>query len=550
MDAVSHMPASLASSWRSFWHSMTTNDRHASYNSPYRSGQHVPLSQSRHAPLTSVATNAMESRTDLAQDDTGFINHNNAPVSPQTPYSPGMRSTMQRTHSQQDTSYSANAMSGADVQMQSFQEGLPPPPPVPHSWKRLDRWFEDHYEELFENIGEGCTQNDVNELEHDLDCSLPQDVRESLQVHDGQERGGRPTGAIFGCMLLDCEEIVQEWNQWRRTNEEYLRENSSHASVQAPSKAFAGAASSSTSAASAAPVQQSGSSNWRSDLNSRQDSQPANAIQKAYVHPAWIPLARDWGGNNICVDLAPGPTGKWGQVILMGRDYDCKYVVARSWGAFLANVADDLSTDKWFIDEETQELKLREFPKQQDVQPAYMDILRWRADQKYGRRQPAPRSSGGGGGKKAMPPLKINSQVKNDFSGLNGFSPYASPASATADDRGRSPPRFSTHGKGPAQSSPLARVAEEAPSNGPVTVAPVAQRSAGDKLDKLVSIDSPVIGSRNSGEEMNLLGDARSSKGTDTPVPAETPSAESADAFGLASAKGGAAQDEMKTVQI
>jgi len=230
-----------------------------------------------------------------------------------------MRSSMQRKHSQQDTSYSADAMTNGDVPMQNFQEGLPPPPPVSHSWGRIERWLEDNYEELFENLGAGCTQNDLNELEHELDCSLPQDVRESIMIHDGQERGGLPTGVVFGCMLLDCEEIVQEWAQWRRTHEEYLREPHAYAAPQAPLKAFAGAASSSSSAASA-PSHASTGSNWRAELNARQDSQPPNAIQKAYVHPAWIPMARDWGGNNICVDLAPASNGKWGQVILMGRD--------------------------------------------------------------------------------------------------------------------------------------------------------------------------------------------------------------------------------------
>lgn len=375
--------------------------------------------------------------------------------------------------------------------MQSFQEGLPPPPPVSHSWKRIERWAEDHYEELFENVGEGCTQNDVNELEHELDCTLPQDVRDSLQVHDGQERGGRPTGIIFGCMLLDCEEIAQEWNQWRRTNEEYLRTDQQFATPQPPLKAFAGAAASSSSAPPAPPTT---NPNWRNELMGRQDSQPPNAIQKAYVHPAWIPLARDWGGNNICVDLAPGPTGKWGQVILMGRDYDCKYVVSRSWAAFLANVADDMSTDKWFIDEETQELKLREF-KQQSVEPAYMDILRWRADQKYGRRAPSRRPAA---------PLKINSDVKNEYGSLNGFSPYGSPVTSNKDDRGRSPNRFPAHGKGPAQSSPLARVTEEQSSGVDGPIAPIAQRS-GQNIQNLVTMDSP--NPNNDTDDMMLLGD-------------------------------------------
>ncbi|GAB7347755.1 hypothetical protein MBLNU459_g5304t3 [Dothideomycetes sp. NU459] len=481
------MASAISGAFRSFWHTMTSNDRHASPDSPYRTGAHTPLSQSRHAPLTSVAT-AAESRTDLStsysHDDSaqGFMPAN-------SPYSPGLRSTMQR----QSSTGNLETMSSGEIQMQSFSEGLPPPPPVSHSWKRIDTWSEHNYEEVFENLCEGCTQNDVNELEHEMDCTLPMEVRESLMIHDGQERGGRPTGIIFGCMLLDCEEIVQEWRQWARVNDEYLREARQFQPPQAPIKAFAGASSS----AQAAPSGQAAAgANWRSDLMAKQESQPPNAIQKAYVHPAWIPLARDWGGNNIAVDLAPGPTGKWGQVILMGRDYDCKYVIARSWSAFLATVADDMSTDKWFINEETSELKLREF-KQQNVEPSYMDILRWRADQKYGRR-------GSAKGGRPPKPLRVNSKVKDEYGSLNGFSPYASP---TTDERGRSPQRFSTHGKKPATSSPrshivspLARVTEEAAQ--PIKIhtdglEPVSSNEG----PNLMTLDSPLPPSTESPEE-------------------------------------------------
>lgn len=465
----------------------------------------------------------MDSRVDLSQEAEGF-SPANGPMSPGA-YSPGMRSTLHRKTSAQDTSYSASSMnsdqSQGEIQMQNFHEGLPPPPPVGHSWKRIDAWLEDNYEEVWENLGGPCTQNDVNELEHELDCSLPQEVRDSLQIHDGQERGGIPTGVIFGCMLLDCEEIVQEWNQWRRTNEEYLRESHSYAVPQPPLKAFAGASASSSSAAQA---QSSTNSNWRQELLALQDSQPSGAIQKAYVHPAWIPMARDWGGNNICVDLAPGPTGKWGQVILMGRDYDCKFVVSRSWSAFLATVADDMSTDKWFIDEETRELKLREF-KNQNVEPPYMDILRWRADQKYGRKAPK---------RKSMPPapLKINSDVKNEYGSLNGFSPYNSPTIGK-DDRGRSPQRFPAHGKGPAQSSPLARVTEESHGH----EAPNSHHLA--KVDNLVSLDSPLPGANDSAEAM-LFGD----KTADVSVADSKMDEDRKEPMAV----GGA--EEMKTVQI
>ncbi|KAF1823035.1 cell wall assembly and cell proliferation coordinating protein [Dissoconium aciculare CBS 342.82] len=489
------MAPSIASTWRSFWHELTSNDRHAGPEAAYRGHQHQPLPRSRSTPLTSsAATGVFDSRTDLDHDleagNGGFVTHSGSGTT-----TPTYRTSMQRQHSGGDK---LESLTTGEIQMQSFSDGLPPPPPVSHSWKRIDRWMEDNYEELFENIGPGATINDVNELEHELDCTLPQDVRESLQLHDGQERGGMPTGVIFGCMLLDCEEITQEWQNWRTVNEAYFsNESRPFPAPQPPLKAFAG----SSSSAAAAPQPPAGnSSQWRAELLDKQDSQPPNAIHKAYAHPAWIPLARDWGGNNIAVDLAPGPAGKWGQIILMGRDYDCKYVVARSWAAFLATLADDLSTDKWWIEEDSKELKLREF-KQPGVEPAYIDILRWRTDQKYGRRAPRRR------------PLRVNSNVTSPTSvggAANGFSPYASPVD---NDRGRSPHRYSTgsnNGKAPATSSPrahigspLARVTEESSATTP---------SRSDDSHKLVGgLDSP-RGSISSASGINSNALARASE--------------------------------------
>lgn len=464
---------------------MTSNDRHAGPDSRFGQ-QRIPVSQSQKNSLTSTNTSALESRTDLdLEAGNGFVSHTTAGTS-SPPYSPSRRHNLQRQGSALDSKM--EAVNSGEIQMQSFSDGLPPPPPVSHSWKRIDRWLEDNYEELFENLGFGATVNDVNELEAELDCTLPQEVRESLQLHDGQERGGLPTGVIFGCMLLDCEEIFQEWQNWRTVNEAYLSEARTFEIPQAPLKAFAG---SSSSAVPVAQVQQPSNPQWRAELLDKQESQPPKAIQKAYAHPAWIPLARDWGGNNIAVDLAPGPTGRWGQIILMGRDYDCKYVISRSWSAFLATLADDMHTDKWFIDEDTKELKLREF-RQQGVEPAYIDILRWRSDQKFGRRVPKKR------------PLHVNSNIP---SGQNGFSPYGSP---TKEDRGRSPNRLS-NGKAPAHGtssprglmgSPLARVAEESSPVQPLKVDTTVP-PANDKLisgvdspkplraEKLVAVDSP-----------------------------------------------------------
>ncbi|KAI9683113.1 MAG: Cell wall assembly regulator [Trizodia sp. TS-e1964] len=466
--------SSIGDTWRSFWHTMTSYDRHASYDSPYRTGQHVPLSQSRHAPLTSITT-AFEPVVDVTSNspytdnpsrhsDPLSARSNNFPhlpshQSPTSPYFPGSRSNTAQLH--RDRSRDSGPIVGApgEIQLQSFHEGLPPPPPVAHSWKRIDRWAEENYEELFDQLAEGATNNDINELEHQLNFSLPLEVRESLQIHDGQERGGLPTGIIFSSMLLDCEEIYQEWLNWKTVNSEYLTEPVYRQQITIP-KTFT---SSAPSSSKQPPQKQAAAPLWRQDLQAKQDSQPTGAIQKVYTNPAWIPLIRDWGGNNVAVDLAPGPAGKWGQVILIGRDYDCKYVIARSWSAFLAIVADDLSSDKWWVDEDTQELKLREF-KDSTVEPGYLDILRWRMDQKYGRKVAQKKR-----------PASMNLNTNPNIIGSGNSSGHGSPSESPTRDqlggeRGRSLHRFengvpppSPRRGGPKLSSPLSRVVEDMP---------------------------------------------------------------------------------------
>lgn len=419
----------------------------------------------------------------------GATSYNGAPVSPalptsptsSRPYSPGMRSQLARSNSNINDGFEMQSPVG-EIPMQSFQDGMPPAPPVTHSWKRIDAWAEENYPELFDQLCEGCTVNDLNELEHQLDCTLPPDVRESLTVHDGQERGGMPTGIIFSHMLLDCEEMVQDWDQWRKVNQQFLLDTAI-VNPSAPSKALGGSSEASSSKSAPGPNTPNSPNDaaWREKLIARQESVPPNSIRKAYAHPAWIPLVRDWGGNNLAVDLAPGPKGQWGQIILFGRDYDTKYVVARSWAHFLAIVADDLNSGKWYIDEDSQELKLREF-KATRVEPSYFDILRWRMDQKYGRRAAKRRSAPPGG---AVSPT------------IPG-SPYSAASEPNGEVRGRSLHRLSGSSPlaspmrpGYGKASPLARVTEEA------SLHELAIPNGKAKAEKLVEVDTP----RPSGEE-------------------------------------------------
>ncbi|MBE3047993.1 SMI1/KNR4 family protein, partial [Candidatus Bathyarchaeota archaeon] len=260
--------------------------------------------------LTSVSTDSRGdltspfrddgSRTSTGHDQRGSMSPQYTPTSPaQSPYSPGMRSST--AQGLNPDGFEVQGQTAGDVPMHSFQDGLPPPPPPRHSWRRIDAWAEDNYPELFDQLCEGATSNDLNDLEYVLDCTLPPDVRESLMIHDGQERGGMPTGIIFSSMLLDCEEIVQEWNNWRKVNQEILYETSLPKSpapaMSSGDRTSTGSGSSSGEASSSrsAPAPPTKPNLWKQDLQGRQSCFPPDAVRKVYSHPAWIPLARDWG---------------------------------------------------------------------------------------------------------------------------------------------------------------------------------------------------------------------------------------------------------------
>lgn len=286
--------------------------------------------------------------------------------------SPSIRSTSTTALRIPSSSNEQPRKPSSGIQLQELSpNGIQPPPPVQDSWARIDAWAESHYPELYDQLSYPATAQDVDDLEAELDCSLPPDVRESLMVHDGQDRGGKPTGILFGVTLLDCEEIVEEWQLWKKVAETYVQET-----LPLPREVE----SSSSTSTSASRRQ----SKIFGATQRFQNCRPADTIQRVYAHPAWIPLAKDFSGNNIAVDLSPGPRGTWGQVILFGRECETKYVVARSWASFLSAVADDFEAGEARFDTDDGfresfrggELRIR--PCQGCRDDSFMEVLKGR----------------------------------------------------------------------------------------------------------------------------------------------------------------------------
>jgi cell wall assembly regulator SMI1 len=148
---------------------------------------------------------------------------------------------------------------------------------------------------LLDTLNTGAQPAEIVSLERAIKRTLPDDVRESLSIHNGQPR--QLTGFVFGLDLLDCKRIAQEWERW------------------------------------------AGLTSYNPDYRDAMASFPQGAVQLDYANPGWIPLTKDGGGNYLGVDLAPGPAGSTGQVINFGRDEELKAVLAAGWGEFLLSYA-------------------------------------------------------------------------------------------------------------------------------------------------------------------------------------------------------------------
>lgn len=309
---------------KSFWHSVTTDDHYASYGSPYKNstaGGSIDQGSST-ARLTELNNSSSHS----------LIGSRNASSTNVGGYRPGLRSSSTNLIHQQ----------GSDVQMQSLsRDGQPPLPSIQSLWDRIEKWLEEEYPELEDALNDGASTADLNELEKDLAIGpLPVEVRQLYKIHDGQFRGGNPTGLVMGLVLMDLESVMEEYTLWSKVAE---RIESQQMAIQHQKSKLAAEGTSSSGSASAHEAQ-------LNNFLAHQKSVPIHAVQPYYVHRGWVPLIKDLCGNLIALDLAPGPAGVRGQIILYGRDFDTKVVIATSLQDFLFQFVTDLEVGNFQID--------------------------------------------------------------------------------------------------------------------------------------------------------------------------------------------------------
>ena len=196
---------------------------------------------------------------------------------------------------------------------------LPQYPSLEQTWTRIRSWLSTEYPELGDTLNYGILPQDLANIEMQFGFSLPQVIRESYLVVDGQEpesSAGCSDGLFFGLYLLPLDEVLDEWRFWREVDDD--PNTGAHPRLR--------------------EVMQSIPPNW---------------IRKEYSQRGWIPLISDKTGNYVGIDLNPEKGGSVGQVIVFGRDFDTKVVLWRGdgpagWAHWLASFAEDLESREGF----------------------------------------------------------------------------------------------------------------------------------------------------------------------------------------------------------
>lgn len=151
------------------------------------------------------------------------------------------------------------------------------------------------------------TIKEIQVVENEMGISFPDELRNLYLAHNGEDKSG--PGLFFGLPFLSLDEVLDEWRIWKRIEEDEF-------------------------------------------FNFDAFSIPTECIKERYVNHNWIPISKDYGGNNIGIDVDPDEKGKVGQVINFGRDEEVKYVIANRISDLLLFILQTLKNKNFTIHQE------------------------------------------------------------------------------------------------------------------------------------------------------------------------------------------------------
>lgn len=173
-------------------------------------------------------------------------------------------------------------------------------------WERIERWLAAHAPEILAGLNPPATLERIREVERLLDCEFPPEVVDSFLIHNGQKWDS--PGLVGGDELYDLDRILSSWMTWKELIDKGTFDDN--------------------------------------------ESESGGVTSSVWYDLRWIPLTHEPGGDELCLDLNPGPAGVHGQIIQMVHDSRDRFAIAPSYGAWLTNLADQMEAELFKLDDQ------------------------------------------------------------------------------------------------------------------------------------------------------------------------------------------------------
>ena len=84
-------------------------------------------------------------------------------------------------------------------------------------WKRIHTWLDANAPAGYGNLRPAASAEAIQAAEQAMGVKLPDDVKASYRIHDGQDNEPGLVGGE-GWRLLSLEEMVKQWGRWSQAN--------------------------------------------------------------------------------------------------------------------------------------------------------------------------------------------------------------------------------------------------------------------------------------------------------------------------------------------
>ena len=161
---------------------------------------------------------------------------------------------------------------------------------VPARWETIKEWLADKHPQLLDGFAPSATQEQIAEAETTMGCTLPEDYKAFLAIHNGQ-KSDEPM--VWTCSLIPVEKLAERKRRLAKLYDD-------------PDQPPAGPS-----------------------------TDPA--IKRVAFSDGWIPIGVSSRGRDfLCLDMDPSPDGNSGQLILIAVDAADHLLIAPSFREFLS----------------------------------------------------------------------------------------------------------------------------------------------------------------------------------------------------------------------